>query len=413
MARLVIRARLRDPTAMRETSHDFNVGSLTAVVAKLIDRCATGTVDRGALAEIAEECNRMPRNPMPLYRLATALRRSRHIDLWHATIAVASEYPHRTHEQLCARADAKLLLGDWAGWRDRESRFFNPSLNYFQSEEVRTLRWSKKTWDGVEGIGDKTLLIVADGSPEDRIQMLRFVPWAAECANKLLLAVSLDVLQLAQQQCGHIATVLFRDMPHAIPYQRYAWLMSMPSLCGQLPRFTPFVKTVPVGAHADTDVHPVRLGLLCDDDRAAPDGLTIEVLGKHLERTDIQWQLLQPASSCLPGHLAMTPAPPCVDTLSDLARVLTELDGIVCVDGVAAHLAGSFGLPTWLMLRFVADPRWALGETTPWYPSMRILRQPASGDWAVTTGKLATELEVFARERRPDRVTRQAGGLAL
>jgi hypothetical protein len=70
------------------------------------------------------------------------------------------------------------------------------------------------------------------------------------------------------------------------------------------------------------------------------------------------------------------------------------LDGVVAVDTAVAHLAGALGKPVWLLLPYVPDFRWLLGrEDTPWYPQMKLVRQPASGDWDGAINKLCTLLK--------------------
>ena len=74
---------------------------------------------------------------------------------------------------------------------------------------------------------------------------------------------------------------------------------------------------------------------------------------------------------------------------ADTAALLRQLDALVTVDTSVAHLAGALGLPTWLLLPYCPDWRWtAHGETTPWYPSLTILRQAADADWRPVISRL-------------------------
>ena len=71
------------------------------------------------------------------------------------------------------------------------------------------------------------------------------------------------------------------------------------------------------------------------------------------------------------------------------ADALTEVDLIITVDTVLAHLAGAVGRPVWVLLSSASDWRWMLGRTdTPWYPTMRLFRQPALDDWDSVFGEV-------------------------
>jgi glycosyl transferase family 9 (putative heptosyltransferase) len=85
---------------------------------------------------------------------------------------------------------------------------------------------------------------------------------------------------------------------------------------------------------------------------------------------------------------------------SDFARtaaLVDALDAVVTVDTSIAHLAGALGKPVFVLLPFAPDWRWGLaGRRTPWYPTARLVRQPALGDWSGAVAALLEELRESA-----------------
>ena len=74
-------------------------------------------------------------------------------------------------------------------------------------------------------------------------------------------------------------------------------------------------------------------------------------------------------------------------------RLMMSLDLIVTVDTALAHVAGALQRPVWVAIPFPPDWRWRReGETTAWYPSMRLFRQMTRGDWTGVFGRMATAL---------------------
>lgn len=82
----------------------------------------------------------------------------------------------------------------------------------------------------------------------------------------------------------------------------------------------------------------------------------------------------------------------------DSANLIQQLDLVVSVDTSVAHLSATLGVPTWVLVTRSPDWRWGTtGDTTPWYPSVRIFRQPVSGDWSSVLAKVKGRLQSGAK----------------
>jgi len=107
-------------------------------------------------------------------------------------------------------------------------------------------------------------------------------------------------------------------------------------------------------------------------------------------RTDIRWITLQYGDHDDLEKQAVSAKSPIlidrdVDQLSDIdgfAAQVAAMDMVMTIDNSTAHLAGALGVPTWVMLPFARDWRWfQTREDSPWYPTLRLFRQPQRGDW--------------------------------
>jgi ADP-heptose:LPS heptosyltransferase len=78
---------------------------------------------------------------------------------------------------------------------------------------------------------------------------------------------------------------------------------------------------------------------------------------------------------------------------ADTASVVAQLDLVISVDTSMAHLAGALARTTWVLLPFAPDWRWMLDrEDSPWYPTVRLFRQTAPGDWAAVVHRVRDAL---------------------
>jgi tetratricopeptide (TPR) repeat protein len=85
---------------------------------------------------------------------------------------------------------------------------------------------------------------------------------------------------------------------------------------------------------------------------------------------------------------------------ADTAALIANLDLVVTVDTSVAHLAGAMGKPVWILSRFDGCWRWLTGrEDSPWYPTARLFRQAAPGDWETVIARVAARLAEVAAGR--------------
>lgn len=121
-----------------------------------------------------------------------------------------------------------------------------------------------------------------------------------------------------------------------------------------------------------------------DTARDVPDALMARLVRGRIAVT------LQPGPTDVP---VLNP-PGCPAVLSDTARLIAGLRLVITVDTMVAHLAGTLGRPTFLLLQHDADWRWMARRTdSPWYPSMRLFRQPEPGNWQAATDAVLRALD--------------------
>ena len=80
---------------------------------------------------------------------------------------------------------------------------------------------------------------------------------------------------------------------------------------------------------------------------------------------------------------------PQVENFMDTAAIISNLDLVITVDTSIAHISGAIGKPTWLLNRFDGNFRWLLNwNNSFWYPTMKIISQPSTGDWTTVINQV-------------------------
>ena len=289
---------------------------------------------------------------------------------------------------------ALLTRGDWAdGWREYEWRWRSSLF----ADAAR--RVAQPRWNGVDASG-RTVLLHAEQGLGDTLQFVRLVSRAKQRGGTFLLEAQPELVPLLRHQPWlHDVQILPRRgnrLPD-VPFDLHLPLMSLPHVLGcDVPEPCPaYLQPDPLRVepwrHRLEATPGRRVGLVWAGspthglDRERSVALhQLAPLGGSGAITFVSLQL-GPASAqatALPAGLTLLDPTADLHSFADTAALVSQLDAVIAVDTAAAHLAGAMGKPTALLLPFAADFRWGRTEpTTPWYPSVRLFRQPTPGAW--------------------------------
>jgi tetratricopeptide (TPR) repeat protein len=303
----------------------------------------------------------------------------------------------------------RLALGDYAaGWKKYVWRHLTANFSHGKKRPPQPL------WLGNWDVSGKTLLLHGEQGLGDTIMFARYVPLVAQRGAKIVLAVQRPLAALMTTLKG-VSTIRAQGEP-VPPFDGFCPLPTLPLV------FQTSVETIPanvpyLSAPAD------RLAKWRPVLQALPRprvGLMWAGAQSPIYRRTIPLRLLLPLFELREFHfVALQKELPKEDApfldstgmatflgerqadLADAAAMIAMLDLVITIDTSIAHVAGAMGKPTWVLLPFSADWRWLRERTdSPWYPSARLFRQPAIGDWASVVAQVAKAL----RERR------EAGG---
>jgi tetratricopeptide (TPR) repeat protein len=260
-------------------------------------------------------------------------------------------------------------------------------------------RLAEPQWDGAPT--ERTVLVHAEQGLGDAIQFCRFVPLAAARA-RILLACPPTLTPLFAGLPGVAAVVDGEPVP---PYDLQCPLMSLPSVLGVQPAAfgaaVPYLHAAPQRIAAwrarFADLPGRRVGLVWAGNPHYPAdrrrSLPFSVLAPVLDVPGFSFVSLQIGETACVQPDGLFDAAPYLRDFTETAAAIAALDLVISVDTAVAHLAGALGRPVWLLNRADTDWRWLLEHSdSPWYPTMRIFRQPTPGDWAGAVGSVANAL---------------------
>ncbi len=296
------------------------------------------------------------------------------------------------------RAIAWLLAGDSArGWPEYEWRWQLADL--FR----RPVPHAELRWDG-RLVAGQTLLVYAEQGSGDALQMVRFLPQIRAAGMRVVVRCGQPLVRLLRGSA--LADDVSPDGTELPPFDRHASLMSVPGLVGAtldtIPRDVPYVRPdarlLERWAGRLAPEHGFKVGLCWQGNphhqRDAERSIHPTLLAPLAAVPGVRWVSLQRAhGSVVDLPFEALDLAPLLHDFADTAAAILHLDLVVTVDTSVAHLAGALGRPVWILLPFAPDWRWLLERAdSPWYPTARLFRQPARGDWPWVTAQVVRAL---------------------
>ena len=261
-------------------------------------------------------------------------------------------------------------------------------------------------WNG-EDIHGARLIVRCLHGLGDTVQMLQYASRLSAQAASVVFEVPPRLLDLATCFQGVNKAITWGELA---PRQAPLWdvqleVMELPYLFrtrpGDLPVATRYLE-LPAKERRETAVRmgttdSLRIGLVWAAGEWNPErSIPLAALDPLFESEAFEFWNLQGGPSAAEAQSSrMRDAQTiCGDGLIALAATIANLDLVITVDTLAAHLAGALGVPAWVLLQQAADWRWMHGRSdSPWYPHMRLFRQRREGEWKPVVEAVLLALE--------------------
>ncbi len=323
---------------------------------------------------------------------------------YDAALAVAPGHPNATWNKSLALLAAGDLAGGLALYEVREGKQASQGLRVFYQPE----------WTGAQDLAGQTLFVYWEQGLGDTIQFCRFARLAAARAGRVVLSVQEPLVGLLRQLAPEVEVIGGSRAPAAFDY--HIALMSLPRALGLAGAPIPAPPAYLQAPAAEAAAWAERLGA------ATRPRIGVAWTGNPLHRNDRQRSMTLAALAPLAGldaewvclhkefrlhdRHALADWPGLrvpgaqLGDFSDTAGLVANLDLVVTVDTSVAHLSAAMGVPTWVMLPYAPDWRWMLERRdSPWYPAIRLFRQPEPGDWASVVAEVAAQCAAWLPAR--------------
>jgi hypothetical protein len=294
-----------------------------------------------------------------------------------------------------------LLQGNYQqGWPAYEDRWTFAHLKG-TLPQLPQPRWSGQDLSG------KTILVIGEQGLGDTIQFARFVLNLQQLGATVVMVVDPAMIGLFGP-----STIAYNDpLP---PYDYWITIMSIPGILGitlenlssPLSYLSPDQALVRQWQQRLGTKKKLRVGFSWSgrkdtwihQHKSVPFSQIVELIKYNPECEWINLQIdASDKESKILTDLGCTTYPGTITCMADSAALITCMDVVVGVDTAVSHLAGALGRTTWIMLnQYGQDWRWLLNRAdSPWYPTVRLFRQPTMGNWGPVVTQISRHLNLF------------------
>jgi tetratricopeptide (TPR) repeat protein len=270
-------------------------------------------------------------------------------------------------------------------WRRKDGPIGKNQRSYKQPE-----------WSG-EDLAGKTLLLHPEQGLGDVVQFARFVPLLAVQGAHVVVEAPPPLATLLTTLEGN--PTIIRSGETLPPFDLHAPLMSLAhklaTTLETIPAIIPYLRADEAKrANWREKLAPLkgkRVGICWSGHRIHRNdharSIPLATFAEALDVEGVSWVSLQrEVRESDEPHLRARPDIADwmhdVADFADTAALIAELDLVVTVDTSVAHVAGAIGKPVWILITSAPDWRWLRDRSdSPWYPTVRLFRQPTLGDW--------------------------------
>lgn len=264
-------------------------------------------------------------------------------------------------------------------------------------------RHRQYVWDGRPLAGQRVLVRCYHGLG-DTVMFIRYAPLLKAIAREVIVWAQPALIPLLRTTHGIDRLLPLHDGTPECDYDLDIEVMELAhafrSTPATLPRAVPYFDVPPARLPPGKQLRVGLAWVAGDWDRRR--NIPIRQIARLAEVAGIEFHLLQRGPARAEWHEPRATRSGSDDVLAT-AALMRALDLVVSVDSFPAHLAGALGVPTWTLLPSPSDWRWGGDATTPWYPTMRLLRQARAGDWESVISPVAAALAARASDRTGNR----------